>query len=396
MADRDRDLDRRHEGAYGESPTYTEPQSDVGTSTPSRGGEAEGRSATGEERRPRYGYYYSSALQRGSRRESESGRQGGFGRVGSQYPGTERRYGGEGYGYYGGSSQFGIRQPYGSQYVRGTGGQPNPPGEFGPGEFGGPGYVPEGVGGEASRFEEGGHQGARPQTTRGYGYDRGYDYERGYGRGGGREEWGYGRPSEGERGQYGGGYGPAAYGRPSEWDREGGREWERGRDLDREPWTEARRTRWQREGLTAGEIMTRDVKAVTKQSTIRNVAEIMKDENCGIVPVVDENHKLEGVVTDRDIVIRALAEGKSAEELKIEDIMTDDVEVVTAGEPLTEVIEVMGRKQVRRVPVVDKDDRLIGIISIGDIANRAEYDEELQDAFEKISGKRSFWRSIWS
>jgi len=56
----------------------------------------------------------------------------------------------------------------------------------------------------------------------------------------------------------------------------------------------------------------------------------------------------------------------------------------------------MGTKQIRRIPVVDRDDRLIGIISMGDIANRADYDEELQSAFEKVSGKRSFWSKLFT
>ncbi|MBA2564226.1 MAG: CBS domain-containing protein [Gemmatimonadetes bacterium] len=155
-----------------------------------------------------------------------------------------------------------------------------------------------------------------------------------------------------------------------------------------------RRGRWQREALTAREIMTTSIKAVTKQSTLKNVAQIMKDENVGVVPVVDDDHKLQGLVTDRDLVVRAVAGDKALTELKIEDIMTDDVEAVTPDESVTDVVELMGGKQIRRVPVVDRDDRLVGIISMGDIANRADYDEQLQEALEKISGKRSFWSRL--
>ena len=71
--------------------------------------------------------------------------------------------------------------------------------------------------------------------------------------------------------------------------------------------------------------------------------------------------------------------------------MTDDVSAVTEDEPLTSVLDLMGRKQIRRVPVVDRNDRLLGIISMADIAHRADYDEDLQDAFERISSRRSFW-----
>lgn len=164
-------------------------------------------------------------------------------------------------------------------------------------------------------------------------------------------------------------------------------EWgEHARDLDR---GQGRRF-WQREPLAARDVMTRNPKTVTRQSAHREAAAIMRDENCGVVPVVDSAGRLEGILTDRDIVVRGVAHDRALE-LRIEDVMTDDVSAVTEDEPLTSVLDLMGRKQVRRVPVVDRDDRLLGIISMADIANRADYDEDLQDAFERISSRRSFW-----
>lgn len=147
---------------------------------------------------------------------------------------------------------------------------------------------------------------------------------------------------------------------------------------------------WQREPLAARDVMTRNPRTVTRQSAHREAAAIMRDENCGVVPVVDASGRLEGILTDRDIVVRGVAHDR-AHELRIEDVMTDDVSAVTEDEPLTSVLDLMGRKQIRRVPVVDRDDRLLGIISMADIANRADYDEDLQDAFERISSRRSFW-----
>jgi CBS domain-containing protein len=147
---------------------------------------------------------------------------------------------------------------------------------------------------------------------------------------------------------------------------------------------------WQREPLAARDVMTRNPRTVSRQSAHREAAAIMRDENCGVVPVVDAAGRLEGILTDRDIVVRGVAHDR-AHELRIEDVMTDDVSAVTEDEPLTSVLDLMGRKQVRRVPVVDRDDRLLGIISMADIANRADYDEDLQDAFERISSRRSFW-----
>ena len=147
---------------------------------------------------------------------------------------------------------------------------------------------------------------------------------------------------------------------------------------------------WQREPLAARDVMTRNPKTVTRQSSLREAAVVMRDENCGVVPVLDVSGRLEGILTDRDIVVRGLV-NEGSPGLRIEDVMTDDVSAVTEDEPLTSVLDLMGRKQVRRVPVVDRDDRLLGIISMADIANRADYDEDLQDAFERISSRRSFW-----
>lgn len=154
------------------------------------------------------------------------------------------------------------------------------------------------------------------------------------------------------------------------------------------------RRRWAREPLTAREIMTRGVKSVRRDSPLREVAQLMKDEDCGVVPIVDERGTLVGLVTDRDLVIRAFTGAKSPDTLRAGDVMTDDVRAVTQDENVHSVIELMGRRQVRRVPVVDRDDRLLGIISMGDIANRADYDEELQEALDRVSARRSFWNRL--
>jgi CBS domain-containing protein len=155
-----------------------------------------------------------------------------------------------------------------------------------------------------------------------------------------------------------------------------------------------RRSRWQREPLTAQEIMTRNPRTVRRESPLRDAAQIMKDENVGIVPVVDEGQRLVGVLTDRDVVVRAFVEERQPASFRVADVMTDDVEAVTPEESIHEIIELMGRKQIRRVPVVDREDRLLGIIAMADIANRAAQDEELQEALERISSRRSFWHRL--
>jgi len=167
-----------------------------------------------------------------------------------------------------------------------------------------------------------------------------------------------------------------------------------GREARGEQDTE-RRGRWKREPLMARELMTRNVKSVRLDSSLRDVARIMKEEDCGIVPVVDERGRLRGLLTDRDLVIRTLAEGRPPDNLLARDIMTDDVEVVTPDEDIHSIIALMGRKQVRRVPVVERDDRLVGIIAMADIATRADYDDELQEALDRISARRSFWSRFY-
>ncbi|MBU8897326.1 CBS domain-containing protein [Corallococcus sp. H22C18031201] len=153
--------------------------------------------------------------------------------------------------------------------------------------------------------------------------------------------------------------------------------------------------RWRREPLTARDLMTRAVRTARRDSSLRDVAQLMKDEDCGVIPIVDAQRRLLGLVTDRDLALRAFAGGNGRpDQLRAQDVMTEDVEAVTPEEPLPAVIDLMGRRQIRRVPVVERDDTLVGILALSDIAHRADYDEELQDALERISARRSFWSRL--
>jgi CBS domain-containing protein len=156
-----------------------------------------------------------------------------------------------------------------------------------------------------------------------------------------------------------------------------------------------RRSRWRREPVLARDIMTSNPTAVRPEASIREIARIMRDENTGIVPVCDAGGTLLGVVTDRDIVMRTLASEDSPLQATARDVMTDDVEAVTPDEELHDVVHLMGEHQVRRIPVVERGDRLIGIISMADVATRADFDEDLQDALEDISARRSFWSRLF-
>ena len=146
----------------------------------------------------------------------------------------------------------------------------------------------------------------------------------------------------------------------------------------------------QRSHLKCRDIMTRNVTTCNRDTPIFDVARIMRDEDIGSLPVIGPNGKLEGIVTDRDLVVGGLTSEKSEAELRAEDCMTDDLFTANQNDRLVDVINDMGDHQVRRVPVVDGRDRLVGIIAMADIAVQTNKDAELEEALEDISKPPSF------
>ena len=165
--------------------------------------------------------------------------------------------------------------------------------------------------------------------------------------------------------------------------------------VPRRPEASRNDNRWLREPLTVAELMTRDVKTVAPETPISEIAVLMRDEDVGVVPVVDESRILQGIVTDRDLVVRGLVSGPGQREMCARDVATKDVEAVSTRDSITGVLDMMGRKQIRRAPVVGENGKLVGMISLADIAGRADYDQELQEALQQISARRSFWSRIW-
>ncbi|WP_342377537.1 CBS domain-containing protein [Myxococcus stipitatus] len=151
---------------------------------------------------------------------------------------------------------------------------------------------------------------------------------------------------------------------------------------------------WHREPLTAREVMTREVRTARRDSSLREVARLMREEDRGVIPVVDERGRLVGLVTDRDLALRAFVGGQPPEQLRVADVMTEDIDAVTLDEPLLAALALMTRRQLRRIPVIEHDDRLVGVLSLSDIAERADSDEELQRALARISSRRSFWTRL--
>lgn len=138
------------------------------------------------------------------------------------------------------------------------------------------------------------------------------------------------------------------------------------------------------------EIMTRSVKTASPRTTLREAALLMRAEDVGSIPVV-ENGKLTGIVTDRDIVIRAIAEGKNAE-TEIGDVMTPEIFSAKENDFVFEAIRLMGDKQIRRIPVVNARGELVGIIAMADVALEMEDEHEIAETLEDISSGASFWK----
>jgi CBS domain-containing protein len=114
------------------------------------------------------------------------------------------------------------------------------------------------------------------------------------------------------------------------------------------------------------EIMTTDVIVTSPDDTLRHAAQLMADNDFGLVPV-GENDRLVGMVTDRDIAVRGVAKGL-APDAKVRDVMTSDVKYVYEDENVEDAARNMETLQVRRLPVLNRDKRLCGIISLGDLS----------------------------
>jgi CBS domain-containing protein len=112
--------------------------------------------------------------------------------------------------------------------------------------------------------------------------------------------------------------------------------------------------------------MTRDVRLLSPDQTIREAASLMADVDVGSLPV-EENDRLVGMITDRDIVIRAVAQGKSAD-TKVSEVMSKEMLYCFDTDEIDDVARNMGKAQVRRLPVVNSDKRLVGIVSLADLA----------------------------
>jgi CBS domain-containing protein len=129
------------------------------------------------------------------------------------------------------------------------------------------------------------------------------------------------------------------------------------------------------------DVMTSNPRTVSPADSIQNAARIMRDEDTGVVPVVDNGRPV-GIVTDRDIVVRAVADGELNRPVR--DVVSGDVVTARPDMSTKEAAQLMSEHQVRRLPVVEND-RLVGIVSIGDLAVKEADDKRMGDALQDIS-----------
>jgi CBS domain-containing protein len=129
------------------------------------------------------------------------------------------------------------------------------------------------------------------------------------------------------------------------------------------------------------DVMTLNPRTVTLDDTIQNAAQIMRDEDTGVVPVVDDGRPI-GMVTDRDIVVRAVADGQPTRPIR--EIVTSAVVTATPDMSTREAAELMSEHQIRRLPVVEAE-RLVGIVSLGDLAVKEGKDSRSGDTLQSIS-----------
>ena len=115
------------------------------------------------------------------------------------------------------------------------------------------------------------------------------------------------------------------------------------------------------------EIMTKDVEVVAPEATLQDAAKKMKALNVGLIPVCN-GEKVTGMLTDRDITVRATAEGRSPTRTKVSEIMSHDVAYCFEDQEIEQAVTVMEVKQIRRLPIMSRDKRLVGIVSLGDLA----------------------------
>ncbi len=132
------------------------------------------------------------------------------------------------------------------------------------------------------------------------------------------------------------------------------------------------------------EVMTHDVETVEPDVNLKEVAQRMKALNVGVLPIC-ENDRLIGLITDRDITVRAIAEGRNPSTTKVSEIMSEELICGFEEQDIKEAASIMEEKQIRRMPVLDRNQHIVGIVSLGDLAVKTRDERLVGKTLEGIS-----------
>lgn len=135
--------------------------------------------------------------------------------------------------------------------------------------------------------------------------------------------------------------------------------------------------------MKVSDIMSTDVSWVDPSAKLTDIAKMMKDKDIGSIPVV-QNNMVKGIITDRDIVIRVISEGKDTNQITADQVMSADPVVIEQSEDIDKAADIMFEYQIKRLPVV-KNDKLVGIIALGDLAVESIHVNEAGEALSGIS-----------
>ena len=135
------------------------------------------------------------------------------------------------------------------------------------------------------------------------------------------------------------------------------------------------------------EVMTRNPVCCLPDDMVAKVAQLMQSENIGSIPVIEnvQTQKLVGMVTDRDLALKIVAKGHDAKSTKVEVVMTRQVVTCRAGDDLQMALDAMAEHQLRRIPIVDTNDKIVGIIAQADVATRVNLPEKTAAMVKEIS-----------
>lgn len=132
------------------------------------------------------------------------------------------------------------------------------------------------------------------------------------------------------------------------------------------------------------DIMTRQVELVTPDTSLTEAARMMRDADIGFLPV-GEGDRLVGTLTDRDIAVRAVAEGKDPNNARVRDAMSPHIAYAFEDQDTNEAAQLMSEKQIRRLPILNRDKRLVGVVAIGDLATKTGDDDVVGQTVQDVS-----------